>query len=78
MSNFEKLKRKLWNPFAFFISLIMSLLMPLIFAIPMGMPIITCLVYWPLRWVVAYFLVTLIVNPASFKLAEKVFNARIG
>lgn len=64
----------IWNPMAFFISLIMSLLMPLIFATPMGMPLTMCFQLWPLRWVVAYFLVVVIVNPVSFKLANKVFN----
>lgn len=65
---------KIWNPMAFFISLIMSIVMPLIFATPMGMPIEECFMFWPLRWPVAYFLVVVIVNPVSFKLANKVFG----
>ena len=75
MMNYKQL---FWNPIAFFISLIMSLLMPLIFALPNGMPFEVCLLYWPVRWVVAYFLVTLFVNKISFKLAMKVFNFRPG
>lgn len=55
----------------------MSLLMPLIFAIPSGMPLVTCILLWPLRWVVAYFLVVIIVNPTAFNLAERVFNFKI-
>lgn len=75
---FLELKRIFWNPIAFFISLIMSLVMPLIFAIPNGMPLDVCLLWWPVRWVVAYFIVTLFVNKISFKLAMKVFNFRPG
>ncbi len=52
----------------------MSIVMPLIFATPMGMPIEECFMFWPLRWPVAYFLVVVIVNPVSFKLANKVFG----
>ena len=40
---------KLWNPIAFFISLIMSIVMPLIFATPMGMPLEICFLMWPIR-----------------------------
>lgn len=65
---------KLWNPPAFFISLMMSLFMPIIFAIPHGMALETCVIYWPIRWVVAYFIVTLFVQPFSFKLAGRIFN----
>jgi len=71
-------KRLFWNPIAFFISLIMSLIMPLIFAIPNGMPLEVCLLWWPVRWVVAYFIVTLFVNKISFKLAQKVFGFNVG
>ena len=46
---------KLWNPIAFFISLIMSIIMPLIFATPMGMPVEICFLMWPVRRVIAYF-----------------------
>ncbi|MDO5849422.1 MAG: hypothetical protein Q4P18_07795 [Methanobrevibacter sp.] len=69
---------KLWNPVAFFISLIMSLLMPLIFATSMGMPIEICLLYWPLRWLVAYMIVTIFARPASLKLAKKIFGFEAG
>lgn len=55
----------------------MSLLMPLIFAIPSGMPLSTCILLWPIRWVVAYFLVVLFVNPAAFNLAERIFDFKI-
>lgn len=52
--------------------------MPLIFAIPNGMPLEICILWWPVRWVVAYFIVTLIVNRISFKLAEKIFGFKPG
>ena len=65
---------KIWNPVCFFISLFMSFLMPLIFAVPMGSKLDIVLIYWPLRWLVTYLLITLIVNPTSFALAKKVFN----
>ncbi len=48
--------------------------MPLIFAVPMGSKLDIVLIYWPLRWLVTYLLITLIVNPTSFALAKKVFN----
>lgn len=67
---------KLWNPVAFFISLIMSIVMALIFSYPMGMPVWLCFALWPLRWVVAYFFANFICNPLGFKLAVKVFNFR--
>ena len=47
---------KLWNPVAFFISLMMSLFMPLIFVIPSGMPFEVCLIQWPIRWFIAIFI----------------------
>ena len=72
------LKNLFWNPIAFFISLLMSLIMPLLFAIPNGMPLEVCLLWWPVRWVVAYFIVTLFVNKISFKLAQKVFGFKPG
>ncbi|WP_303247457.1 hypothetical protein [uncultured Methanobrevibacter sp.] len=55
----------------------MSLLMPLIFALPSGMPLISCILLWPVRWAVAYFLVVIIVTPTAFNLAERVFNFKI-
>lgn len=72
------LKDLIWNPIAFFISLMMSFIMPLIFAIPNGMPIEVCLIWWPVRWVVAYFIVTLFVNRVAFGLAQKVFGFKPG
>ncbi len=48
--------------------------MPVIFAIPMGTTLEIVLIYWPVRWLAAYLLITLIVNPTSFALAKKVFN----
>ena len=45
--------------------------MPLIFAVPMGSELDIILIYWPVRWLVAYLLITLIVNPISFALAKK-------
>ena len=71
---------KLWNPAAFFISLIMSIIMPVIFGIAVphaiglpGLEIDLCLYMWPLRWVAAYLLINIIVYPIGFALAKKVF-----
>lgn len=72
------IKQLLWNPLAFFISLMMSIIMPVIFAVPSGMPLEICFLYWPLRWVAAYFIVTLFVNKIAFRLAQKVFNFKPG
>lgn len=69
---------RLWNPVAFFISLIMSIVMPLIFSIPMGMPIEICFLMWPIRWIVAYLLVTQAVHPIGFGLADKIFGFKMG
>lgn len=71
-------KQVLWNPLAFFISLMMSIIMPLIFAVPSGMPLEICFLYWPFRWVVAYFIVTLFVNKIAFKLAKEIFDFKPG
>ncbi|MEE0901493.1 MAG: hypothetical protein UIB31_03095 [Methanobrevibacter sp.] len=69
------MKTGLWNPLAFFISLIMSFIMPLIFGVPIGQLPVDMLIYlWPVRWVVAYFIVSQAVNPLAFKLAGKVFG----
>lgn len=65
---------KLWNPVAFFISLMMSLFMPLIFAIPSGMPFEVCLIQWPIRWFIAYLLIIIFVSDLSVKLAKRVFG----
>ena len=65
---------KLWNPSTFFISLIMSGIMPLIFAVPYGMPVAICLERWPLRFVVAYFLSVIFVDDLALKLAVKTFG----
>ncbi len=60
---------------AFFISLIMSFIMPLIFGVPIGQLPVDMLFYlWPVRWVVAYFVVSQIVNPLAFMLAGKIFG----
>ena len=49
--------------------------MPAVFALPVGQLSFEFLVYlWPLRWVVAYLIVSPIVNPLAFKLAVKVFG----
>ena len=69
---------KVWNPVAFFISLIMSIVMALIFSYPQGMPVWLCFALWPTRWPVAYFFSNFICNPIGFKLAVKVFNFRPG
>ena len=69
------MKTGLWNPLAFFISLMMSFIMPLIFGVPNGQLSADVLFYmWPVRWVVAYFIVSQIVNPVSFKLAVKILG----
>ena len=68
---------RLWNPAAFFISLMMSIIMPVIFGIAVphaiglpGLEIDLCLYMWPLRWVTAYLLINIIVYPIGFGLAE--------
>lgn len=48
--------------------------MPLIFSIPEGATVTACLEGWPLRWLVAYILVTQIVSKIAVKLSGKVFN----
>ena len=49
--------------------------MPLIFGVPNGQLSADVLFYmWPVRWVVAYFIVSQIVNPVSFKLAVKILG----
>ena len=65
---------RLWNPAAFFISLMMSFIMALIFGIPMGMPVEALFYLWPVRWVVAYLLINIVIYPIGFGLAEKVFH----
>ena len=69
---------KLWNPSSFFTSLIMSGIMPLIFAVPFGMPVVICLERWPLRWAVAYFLCVIFVDDLAMKLAVKTFGFQAG
>jgi hypothetical protein len=65
---------KLWNPAAFFISLIMSFLMCAIFGLPMGMPVDALFYLWPIRWVTAYLLINIVVYPIGFGLAKIVFG----
>ena len=72
---------KLWNPAAFFISLMMSMIMAVIFSMLVpylmniqGLTAELCLILWPVRWVVAYLLINIIVYPIGFALADKVFN----
>lgn len=66
---------KIWNPVGFFISLFMSLIMPLIFAVLGGyMDLYTFLSYAIIRWPIAYFIVNLVVIPISLKLAFKFFT----
>ena len=64
----------LWNPAAFFISLIMSFVMAAIFGLPMGLPVDMFFYLWPLRWATAYLLINIIVYPIGFWLAKKVFG----
>ena len=64
----------LWNPAAFFISFMMTFIMPAIFALPMGLSIDLLFYMWPLRWVAAYLLINIVVYPIVFALAKKVFG----
>ena len=72
---------KLWNPAAFFISLMMSMIMAIIFGmlvpyimnIP-GLEWDLCLILWPVRWAVAYLLINILIYPIGFGLAKKVFG----
>ena len=70
----------LWNPIAFWISLMMSIIMPIIFGvIPFyitgnGISLENCLLMWPIRWLVAYLLINTFVRSTGMKLAKKVFN----
>ena len=64
----------LWNPAAFFISLMMSFIMAAIFGLPMGMPVDLLFYLWPVRWVTAYLLINIIIYPIGFGLAKKVFG----
>ena len=65
---------RLWNPAAFFISLMMSFIMAAIFGLPMGMPVESLFLLWPVRWVTAYSLINIIIYPIGFGLAEKIFH----
>ena len=70
----------LWNPVAFWISLMMSIIIPLIFGVlpsylgQVGISLEYCIVLWPLRWIVAYLLINTFVRDTGLKLAAKVFN----
>ena len=71
----------LWNPAAFFISFMMSMIMPIIFGIYLpkffGMPGLSwdlCLYMWPIRWLTAYLLINTVIYPIGFGLAKKVFG----
>ena len=64
----------LWNPAAFFISLMMSFIMAAIFGLTMGMPADLLFYLWPVRWVTAYLLINTIIYPIGFGLAKKVFG----
>ncbi|MDD3408666.1 hypothetical protein [Methanobrevibacter sp. UBA412] len=69
------IKNRIWNPMAFFISLFMSLLMPLIVAVPFGnMSLYTLFSQWVIRWIIAYFTVNLVVIPVSLRLAQHFFT----
>lgn len=65
---------RLWNPTAFFISLMMSFIMAAIFGLTMGMPVDLLFILWPVRWVTAYLLINIIIYPIGFGLAKKVFG----
>ncbi|WP_295722672.1 hypothetical protein [uncultured Methanobrevibacter sp.] len=72
--NSNRDSRGLWNPSLFFISFMISFIMPAIFNLPKGMAIDLLLYLWPLRWVTAYLLLNIIINPIGFGLAKKVFG----
>lgn len=65
---------RLWNPAAFFISLMMSFIIALIFGLTMGMPVEWLFYLWPVRWVTAYLLINIVIYPIGFGLAKKVFG----
>jgi len=65
---------RLWNPAAFFISLMMSFIMAAIFGLPMGMSVESLFLLWPVRWVTAYLLINIIIYPIGFGLADKIFH----
>ena len=64
----------LWNPIAFFMSFMMSMLMPAIFGLTTSMSIEQYIWQAPLRWFVAYLLIDLFVLKFGFYMAEKVFD----
>lgn len=64
----------LWNPAAFFISLMMSFIMAAIFGLTMGMPIDMLFYLWPVRWLTAYLLINIVIYPIGFGLAKIVFG----
>ena len=64
----------LWNPAAFFISLMMSFIMAAIFGLPMGMPVEFLFYLWPVRWIPAYLLINIVIYPIGFGLTKKVFG----
>lgn len=76
--------KRLWNPVAFWISFMMSIIMPIIFGvIPYyfsgnGISLENCLILWPLRWIVAYLLINTFVRDTGLKLAAKVFKFNPG
>lgn len=73
--NFNGKPGKIWNPLAFFISFIMSMIMPAIFGVlTNSLPVDIFIYLIPVRWAVAYCMANFIANPIGFKLAEKVFG----
>lgn len=76
--------KRLWNPVAFWISLMMSIIMPIIFGVipyylnGYGISLENCFILWPLRWVVAYLLINTFVRDIGLKLAAKVFKFNPG
>lgn len=65
---------KLWNPAAFFISLIMSFFNVCNIRTTKGMPVDSLFYLWPVRWVTAYLLINIVVYPIGFGLAKIVFG----
>ena len=66
---------RFFNPVTFFISLQMSFIMPFLLEYGFGsMSLNILFLMWPMRWVVAYFMVNFAIRPLSISLARIVFN----
>lgn len=55
----------------------MSFIMPLLLGCGLGsMPLNILFLMWPIRWVVAYFMVNSAIRPLSMNLARIAFNVK--